>query len=286
MPWTAILFKYNPVIGYFAKSNTVFPDFCLQQIKKRIAEREGQKAGQKLPSIRTRDFLDRFIDAARIDKPPGYDLRLLMEWTLVNIMAGADTTAISLTAILYYLLQAPAKMRKLMEELKAANLSYPVSWKECQDLPYLDACIKEAYRLHPVIGLGLGRVASGLKMPDGFVLQDGTTASMNAYVIQRQTLFGDDVDSFIPERWLCQANESVESYQERMNLWKRSDMFFGGNGHRSCTGRHIALLETYKVIPTLLLKFEMKLEFPSEEWKIFGRWTVRPESLPCTMKFR
>ncbi|KAL9106661.1 MAG: hypothetical protein Q9227_008313 [Pyrenula ochraceoflavens] len=294
MPWTAKIFKFNPIVGYFEKTNTLFPVFAQRQIAKRIAKlqhnnsRNDEKNSSK---PRARPFLDRFLEAARTDKPPSYDHRLLMEWTLVNIMAGADTTAIALSAILYYLLKSPSKKSKLLKELRAANLSHPVSWKESQKLPYLDACIKEAFRLHPVIGLGLGREASSsssssLKMPDGFTLHPGTNVSMNPWVVNRQrSLFGDDVDKFIPERWLRRCSEeSEEEYRERLNVWKRSDLFFGGGGSRSCTGKYIALMETYKLIPTILLEFDINLEHPETEWKTINRWTVRQEDMFCTIR--
>ena len=88
---------------------------------------------------RPKDILDRFLSAADLDGSTSYNFPLIMNWTLTNIMAGADTTAIGLRAILYYLLKSPSKMETLLRELRSAELSYPVSWKESQKLPYLDA---------------------------------------------------------------------------------------------------------------------------------------------------
>lgn len=34
-----------------------------------------------------------------------------------------------------------------------------------------------------------------------------------------------------------------------------------GAGHRSCLGKHIAYLETYKVVPTLLRKYKVSAAF-------------------------
>ncbi|KAL9615786.1 MAG: hypothetical protein Q9160_009260 [Pyrenula sp. 1 TL-2023] len=288
MPWTAKLFKFNPIVGYFEKANTLFPVFSQHQISKRIAGFQDESSVRqstegKSSAFRTTDFLDLFLEASRIQRPPGYNYRLLMEWTLVNIMGGADTTAIALAAILYYLLKSPIKKQKLLKELHAANLPHPVSWKTSQQLPYLDACIKEAQRKHPVIGLGLGRAATGLEMPDGFTLDCGTNVSMNPWVINKQQLFGDDVDSYIPERWLRHPDENEMEYKKRLNLWRRSDLFFG-SGERSCTGRYIALLAMYKLIPTLLLEFEIELEHPETEWTTINRWTVRQENMLCKLQ--
>ena len=42
------------------------------------------------------------------------------------------------------------------------QLSSPVTFQEAQKLPFLQACIKEGLRIHPVTGLPLARV-----VPDG-----------------------------------------------------------------------------------------------------------------------
>ena len=283
-----MLVKHNPIVGYFVKNNTIFPSFAQAQFHKRLTELDGKGTGSgdvASTEARARDFLDRFLDASRIPEPPGHNYYLLMEWTLVNILAGADTTAIGLRAMLYYLLKSPEKKAKLIKELLTAHLSIPVSWEESQRLPYLDACIREAYRLHPSIGFGLERVASGLTMPDGYVLPEGTNVSINSWIVNRQPLFGEVLDSFVPERWLQGDEETDVAFKERRNAWRRADLVFGG-GSRSCTGKHIALLETYKLLPTLLLKYEIELRDPSEEWTVINRWAVRQENIKCLLRAR
>ena len=278
MPWTAYVVKHNPVVMFFRKDSTVFPDWIRKQIRKRL--------GAPLPKgDRTQDFLDRFLDVFRTESPPGYDARMLMEWLLANVGAGSDTTAIGLLSILYHLLKSPSKKRKLVEELQSSNLSYPVTWKESQNLPYLDACVKEGLRLHPSIGLGLERVTpkQGLQMPDGFSLPPGVKVSMNPWIVARHSVFGSNVDDFIPERWLQGHGESKEAFSERLNRMRRADLVFGG-GSRSCTGKNIALLEIYKLIPTLFQRFDISLKDQDAEWKTENRWTVRQRGVECFIK--
>ncbi|PQE28637.1 cytochrome P450 protein [Rutstroemia sp. NJR-2017a BBW] len=228
------------------------------------------------------DMLDRFRIAAQADTPTGYDLDLVISWTLANIMAGSDTTAIGLRATIYYLLKTPEALCNLKDELNKASLSYPVTWKESQHLPYLDACIKEAPRLHPAIGFGLERKvpATGLVLPDGFTLSPGTNVSANAWVSGRQSVFGPDVDSYVPERWLQSKDEDMDTYKERIGHMKRADLVFG-SGTRSCLGKNISLLEIYKTVPTLFLKFDIELVDPSKSWVTTNRWTVRQEGMDC-----
>ncbi len=70
------------------------------------------------------------------------------------IFAGSETTAISLSAVFYFLLQNPPAYQKLMAELNEAAQNgtiigrdnHKVSWAEAQKLPYLDAVIQESFR--------------------------------------------------------------------------------------------------------------------------------------------
>ena len=285
MPWTAYLFKHNPIVGFFSKTYIIFLIWAQEQMQRRISNRGNHESEPTSVNTGTRDFLDHFLDASTVPDPPGYNLPLVTQWMHVNVMAGADTVAISLKAILYYLHKNPPKKEKLLQELTSAHLKTPVSWKESQHLPYLDACIKEGLRLHPPIGFGLEREVpeSGLQMSDGYTLPRGTRVGMNAWVVGRQDVFGADVDSFVPERWLQYDGEDEQAHQERVARMKRADLVFGA-GSRSCTGRYIAFLEIYKVIPTLLLEFDVFLADEQHEWTTINRWIVRQEDIPCRLR--
>jgi len=109
--------------------------------------------------------------------------RALPTWTNSNIQAGGDTTSIMASVVLYHLLKNPKTLATLREEVDAAardgRISKLVTWKESQTLPYLDACVKEASRLHPPIGFPLERIVpeGGLEV-DGYFIPPGTRVSM------------------------------------------------------------------------------------------------------------
>lgn len=105
-------------------------------------------------------------------------------------------------------------MQRLYEELvnaeRTQHLTRPFPmWTEVCDLPYLDACINEGVRLHPPFCLPFERV-----VPDGGVtvcgqlIAGGTIVGMSPYVVNRhRPTFGEDADSWRPERWLDQGAE-------------------------------------------------------------------------------
>ncbi|KAL9041628.1 MAG: hypothetical protein Q9180_001155 [Flavoplaca navasiana] len=269
MPWTAYWLKLNPVVGYLSKDSHMFVGWTVKRIQERIEER------QKIYSDTTRskdgpvDFLDIFLEAARSDRDPsGYNFTLLIDWTL---SCGSY----------------PSRKERLVQEIHTAKLGVPVSWKQAQKLRYLDACIKEALRLCPAIGLGLERKvpAAGLEMPDGYMLPEGTNVSMNAWVVNRRDIFGEELEDFVPERWLWQGNESIEQHRDRTSQMKRADLTFG-SGARACTGKYIAFLEIYKVVPALLLEFDIELMDEEADWITINRWTVRQNEIQCRLKPR
>ncbi len=246
-----------------------------------IAERRATKS-----STHT-DMLQTFLDMHQA-KPAAFPEPAILGVMLANWNAGSDTTAITLRAILYYILRTPDVLERLIKELDSANLSVPVTWKDGQQLPYLDACIKEAMRMHPGVGMGLERVVptDGLTLTDGTHLRSGTVVGINAWVVHRnKAVFGADANTYNPSRWLQGENESEAIFQERYNNMRRHDFTFG-QGTRTCLGKNISLIEIYKVIPSLLLRFEIRLTDPSKEWTLSNSFFVFQTGLDCTLKKR
>ncbi|KAK5120582.1 hypothetical protein LTR85_006238 [Meristemomyces frigidus] len=91
------------------------------------------------------DMLTRWAAAKAFD-PLKMSTRDVIVSLSTNVLAGSDTTAIALRAILYFLMKNPAKMEKLKKEIEdadiAGKLSNPISDKAARtELPYLNADI-------------------------------------------------------------------------------------------------------------------------------------------------
>ena len=109
---------------------------------------------------------------------------------------------------------------------------------------------------------------------------------MNPYIIGRnQKLWGDDAEEFRPERWLRAAGEGETAYQDRLRAMKAAELAFGA-GARMCTGRHLAMLEVYKMTATLVSRFDIELADPAREWNVVGIWFARQTGLLCRLKRR
>lgn len=77
---------------------------------------------------------------------------------IANIVAGSDTTSITLSAMLYFLLKNPQTREKLRGAPAEERDLKPIMFKESQTMRYLQAVIREALRLHPATGLPVPRV--------------------------------------------------------------------------------------------------------------------------------
>jgi cytochrome P450 len=133
-------------------------------------------------------------------------------------IAGSDTTAAAITAILYYLMRTPSAYAKLTTEIdeaaQAGLLSPVVQYHEAVGLSYFMACCKEGMRLHPSVGMTLPRhVPQGGCVIAGEWFPQGTQVGINAAVVQcNKSAFGDDADEFVPERWFRADAARMERY--------------------------------------------------------------------------
>ncbi|KAL8854153.1 MAG: hypothetical protein Q9221_001075 [Calogaya cf. arnoldii] len=182
-----------------------------------------------------------------------------------NIGAGADTVTATLNAAVYHLSRNPPFLARLRNELDAwAAAREPktgndiISTTEAQDLPYLQAVIKEAMRIFPGVGNNILRKVpeGGLTLADQF-LPAGTTVGINPYVAHaNRDVFGPDADDFRPERWLVNQETAAQM-----------DQYF------------LSVTE-------LVLRFEFTPINPEEEWTVYDDVFMYQENFQVQVKER
>ena len=191
-------------------------------VQKKIDERERSKT-QADPVVEVshedttpRDFLDKMSDAQQRDPDKVTPYHVFM-MGLSNIIAGSDTTAVSLSSVAYYLMTSPRCLSKLRQEIKEhGGWGKRITFKESQDMPYLQAVLKEALRMHPATGLPLWRVVpeGGLQFGEHW-LPPGTNVGLNSWVAHyNKRVYGDDAHVFRPERWEEAKEGNGERYKE------------------------------------------------------------------------
>ncbi|EPS38807.1 hypothetical protein H072_7405 [Dactylellina haptotyla CBS 200.50] len=274
MPFLDKFLMKNPLRIWW-KGNPTSPvtRFALNCMQQRLQEKE------KGDNTKRTDFLSKFLEAA--DKYEGKIPRSqVIGWAAANVFAGSDTTAISLRATMFNLMRYPAVLHALRTELAAANITAAAipKYSQTNSLPYLSAVIKESLRLHPAVGILLERIVppGGVAICDHF-LPEGTIVGCNPWVIHRdRRVYGEDADFFRPERW-------IEATDEQKADMERSYLVFG-SGKRTCIGKNISLLEIYKIIPWLVMRYEFELVRPEAELKIRNSWFVGQTGLEVYVK--
>ncbi|KAL5752818.1 hypothetical protein ACOSQ2_023325 [Xanthoceras sorbifolium] len=97
------------------------------------------------------DFMDVMLNILEDANISGYDADTINKATCLNlILAGSDTTMVTLTWALSLLLNNPQELRKVQNELHIQiGKDRPVDESDIKNLVYLQAVIKETLRLYP-----------------------------------------------------------------------------------------------------------------------------------------
>ncbi|KAG1839466.1 cytochrome P450 [Suillus tomentosus] len=187
----------------------------------------------------------------------------------VLLLAGYETTSISLTWALIELSRHPDIQTRLREELLAFGPD-PTYDQLKANLPYLDAIVHEILRLHPpvpefvrlaaaddVIPLSTPvRTVSG-NMTDNISIAKGTLITISAAAINRSSaIWGPHAKEFKPDRWLTEdgIGGKAKEVQGHRHLLTFVD------GPRTCLGKDFAIME-FKTVLSVLVKnfvFEMR----------------------------
>jgi cytochrome P450 len=285
MPWLDRLFWKNPLLDTLSRWGVIENSSAVAVFARaRMQERREKTSSSSSSSSASRDDLLTMFLKARDARPDFMTEKRVLTMAVSMAFAGSETTAISLAAVFYYLLKAPDCLRRLRDEIDSAvaqgtienRASGLVSWSESQRLPYLDACVKEAFRLHPAAGLPLERVVppSGVDIAGHFI-PGGTVVGCSAWVIhRREDIFGPDVDVYRPDRWLDAPSDDA---LKTMN----GTMFQFGAGSRTCIGKNISLMEIYKLVPSFLRRFEVRVSLLLLLLLLSSSLSLRTDSSPA-----
>lgn len=198
------------------------------------------------------DLLQRFLEASK-DYPQALDTTGVVGMLMSTITGAGDTTATTVIATLFQLLKNPASLQKLRDELRRANLPEIPRYAEVSKLPYLHAVIREGMRVFSSATWPIERlVPAGGATIAGMFFPEGTSVGCLPGAVHRDArIYGEDARVYRPERWLT-------ADREQLRQMEASHMGFS-RGRRSCLGQHIAVLQMKKVIPALVMRFEVSV---------------------------
>ncbi|KAF4616127.1 hypothetical protein D9613_011263 [Agrocybe pediades] len=170
----------------------------------------------------------------------------------VLLLAGYETTSISLTWALIELCRRPDKQQKLRDELSSFIGNDPSFDQLSTGLPYLDAVAQEVLRLHPPVSETTRvaaeddivpfstpiRTSSGQELSSLIVKKGTIITSPIQYMNRAEAYWGPNAKEFEPERWL-----QPDGYANAKEIQGHRHILTFSDGPRTCLGKSFALAE-------------------------------------------
>ena len=120
------------------------------------------------------------------------------------MISGSDSLAASLAGATWYLLKNPDILKKLRHEIDEYVREHgEINIRSIDQLSYLSAVVKEAWRIYPVALAGQASIVpEGGDTVTGYWIPGKTGVSMNQYAVYHSSMNFTDPDTFAPTRWL------------------------------------------------------------------------------------
>ncbi|KAL6514747.1 Cytochrome P450 [Orobanche gracilis] len=175
---------------------------------------------------------------------------------LLNLLsAGTDTSSSTIEWALVELIRHPSILTRAQQELDSVvGKNRLVTEADLSQLTFLQAIVKETFRLHPATPLSLPRMANENCEINGYFIPKGSTLLVNIWAIGRDPNVWTDPLEFRPERFLLDG--------ERPNVDVQGNHFevipFGA-GRRICVGMRLGLRMVQFITATLIHAFDFEL---------------------------
>ncbi|WEL24372.1 cytochrome P450 [Haloferax volcanii] len=197
----------------------------------------------------------------------------LRDELMTMLLAGHDTTALTLTYAWYLLSQHPEAEAKLHRELDEVLGGRTPTFEDVRKLEYTERVLNEAMRLYPPVYVMFREPKVDVRL-GGYRVPAGSAIMLPQWVVHRSERWWDDPLEFDPDRWA----------PERAGDRPRFAYFPFGGGPRHCIGKHLSLLEGRLILGTVAQRYELDY-VRDEPFSLRGSLTMHPEE-PMGMRLR
>lgn len=160
---------------------------------------------------------------------------------LDHVLAGFDTSSITLTWLTWELSRAPNAQWQIRLREEIASLQGSKDAKQIDQLPVLNACLMETLRMHAAIPGNQPRMTPPSATLGPFSnLPAGIRVQSQAWSLHRNPEIYPDPDTWQPSRWL----DADEAQLREMGKW----FWAFGSGGRMCVGSNLAMLEMKNIM--------------------------------------
>jgi len=222
-----------------------------------IAER------RRNPNADAPALLDLLLDAE--DKKTGRRMTdaELRDNLITFLIAGHETTALTLSWALYLLALDPSTQKRAAQEAQAVLGARAATAEDVEKLTYVKQVLYETMRLYPPIPVHL-RTAAADDEVCGHAVKKGDVMIVPFYALHRNRRLWDQPRKFVPERF------------DDMTTIDRFAYVPFSVGPRVCIGADFAMQEATIILATLLARHRFKLtDEPAPKPKLI--LTLRPD---------
>ncbi|WP_262180449.1 cytochrome P450 [Haloarcula laminariae] len=205
-----------------------------------IAERRAESAADREARDDVLSLLLSLDEATMSRERLGHQL-------LTFLVAGHDTTALTLTYAWFLLGHHPERQRKLHDELDSVLGGADPTPADLFELPYLDDVLTEVLRLYPPAFTTFRQPTESVTLGRYDIDQDAQL-TIPQWLVHRDGRWYDDPDAFRPERWTDAFESQLPDYAYYP---------FGG-GPRHCIGMRFARMEAKLAIATLAGRYRFE----------------------------
>ncbi len=208
-----------------------------------ISERRAQPSpvtddmlGLLLAARDAEDAVDRLSDSEVADQ------------VMLFLLAGHDTTSVTLACTLLQLALSPQWQATLHEEIDTTLAGRPPAATDVEPLLWTGRAVREVMRLFPAAH-GMARSTLRDEVLDGYRIPAGSWVEVSAWGVHHSPAVWTDPDRFDPRRFDVPPGQFPGGH--------RYAWFPFGSGPRACIGMQIATLEAQILIATILQAFSI-----------------------------
>ena len=257
--------------GSMARESSNYIQYANEQIDSRIAAYKASATTTTSPTTTPppsadakpirKDFTDYLLRARDPVTSLGLTTAELHADSALLISAGSDTTSITISASLFYLLHNPGTLATLTREIRSTFSSPDAirSGPALSSCVYLRACIDETLRLAPPVPSHLPReVLPGGIHVDGQFLPAGTVVGTAPWAIHHNAAYFPDAFAFRPERWIPTDHHGDDDDDDGLSIARAAFCAFS-LGPRGCIGKSVAYQEVALALAHLLWLYDICL---------------------------
>ncbi|XP_022740236.1 cytochrome P450 81D11-like [Durio zibethinus] len=217
-------------------------------------------------------MIDHLLSLQELE-PEYYNDQIIKGLLFVMILAGTDTSAVTLEWAMSNLLNHPNVLKKAREEIDAqVGQERLIDEPDIAKLPYLQGIMSETLRLYPAAPLLVPHRTSDDCTIGGYNVPRDTIVLINAWAIHRDPELWDDPTSFKPERF---DNEVKDHGHKFMPF---------GMGRRACPGTVLAYRMVNLALGSLIQCFEWERVGEEKVDMTEGKGITMPKVEPLEAK--